>query len=240
MLVWTRFRLVLAKLGRVLVGGQRSMLCLPTWPAFVRAARQGPQCSLTAPFEGTITRLTLKVGQMVGPSTQAATIAGAGGLQVAADLSEVDVGRVKVGQEAEILLDALPERTFKGRVTDVASGGTSTQGVVNFPLTIGLEQADPAIKPGMTANVSSVVDRRDNVLLVPSRAIQVQGKQHLVRVLHEGQVIEVPVQIGLSGDNGTEILGDALWEGDLLVLSATTAGGVPRGVSGGLGGMMRR
>ena len=200
------------------------------------------QCCLTAPFDGTITYLELRVGQVVGPSTRAATLAGTGGLEIAADVAEADVARLKMGQEAEIVLDAMPERTFRGRVVDVARAGTNVQGVVNFPVTISLDQADPAIKPGMTANVSIIVDQRDNVLLVPSRAIQVQGRQYLVRVLHEGQIIEVPVQTGLSGDNGTEILGDALREGDLLVLNSTmtsgSAAGLPRGVPGGLGGMM--
>ncbi len=195
------------------------------------------QCALTAPFDGTITHLALKVGQMVGASTQAATLAGEGSLQVAADLSEVDVAKVKVGQEATVLLDALPDSSFQGRVIDVASTGTSTQGVVNFRLTISLEKADATIKPGMTANVSIVVDRRENVLLAPSRAIQVQGRQHLVRVLHEGQIIEVPVEIGLSGDNGTEILGDTLREGDQLVLNGTTTTQSSRGMTGGFGGL---
>lgn len=198
------------------------------------------QCSLTAPFDGTISSLDLKVGQMAGASTQVATLAGTGSLEVTANLAEVDVDKVKVGQEVDVLLDAMPERTFKGRVGDVAQTGTSTQGVVNFPVTIYLEQTDPAIRPGMTANATVVVDRRENVLLVPNRAIQVQGKQHLVRVVHEGQVIELAVEIGLSGSNGTEILGDTLREGDLLALNGATTAGATRGVAGGFGGMMLR
>jgi HlyD family secretion protein len=191
------------------------------------------QCSLTAPFDGTITRLPLRIGQMAGASTQAATLAGTGGLQITADMAEADVAKVKAGQEATIVLDAMPDRTFQGRVTNVANAGTSTQGVVNFAVTISLEGADAAVKPGMTANVSIVVDQRDNVLLAPSRAIQAQGQQHIVRVLHEEQVIEVPVEVGLSGDNGTEILGDTLREGDLLVLNgSTTTTAMPRGMGG--------
>jgi HlyD family secretion protein len=202
------------------------------------------QCCLTAPFDGTLTSLDLRAGQMAGPSTQAARLAGTGGLEVAADMAEADVASVKVGQEAEIVLDAMPERAFTGRVAGVASAGTNVQGVVNFPITISLDEADAAIKPGMTANVAIVVDQRDDVLLAPSRAIQVQGRQHLVRVLHEGQVIEVPVEVGLSGDNGTEILGDTLREGDVLVLNGATtaspAAGLQRGMPGGLGGIMLR
>lgn len=195
--------------------------------------------TLVAPFDGTVARLSLQVGQMVNASTQAGLLSVPDSYDITADMSEVDVARVKVGQEVNITLDALPDRTFKGRVTKVAAVGTSVQGVVNYPVTIHLEQADPAIKPGMTANASIIVDRRDDVLLVPSRAIRSQGNQRFVRVLFQGQTIDVPVQVGLSGDGGTEILGDVLKEGDEVVLNvaanqAQRALGIP-----GMGGMMR-
>jgi RND family efflux transporter MFP subunit len=202
------------------------------------------QCCLRAPVAGTIAALSVKAGQTVGPSTTVATLSGSGALQVVADLSEVDVARVTAGQEAEVLFDAMPDRAFHGRVVQVASTGTSIQGVVNFAVTIALDGVDPAIRPGMTANVTIIAERRENVLLVPSRAIQVRGARHLVRVVREGQVTEVPVQIGLSGDNGTEVLGDTLREGDLVVLNDTgTAAGAQIGGLRGFGvggGMIRR
>lgn len=194
------------------------------------------QTCLTAPVDGVITRLDVQVGYTVGPSTPAGTLTSDSNLQVTANLPEVDVARVKAGQEAEITIDALPDRSMKGSVVAVAAAGTSTQGVVNYPATIRLDQADPAIKAGMTANVTIVVDRRDNVLLVPSRAIRTQGGQRMVRVLYQGQSIEVPVQIGLSGDGGTEILGDALKEGDVVLLNTTPSSqrGMPGVPSGGM------
>lgn len=196
--------------------------------------------SLTAIFDGTVTRLSLQVGQSVNASTQVGLLAVPDSFDINADMSEVDVARVKVGQEVDITLDALPNTTLKGHVTKVAASGTSTQGVVNYPVTIHLDKADPAIKPGMTANASIVVDRRDNVLLVPSRAVRTQGGQRLVRVLYQGQTIDVPVQVGLSGDSGTEVLGDALKEGDEVVLN-TGATQSQRGIPGmgGMGGGFR-
>lgn len=199
------------------------------------------QCRLVAPFDGTIASLDLDVGQSVSLGAAVGTLIGASGLEVRSDLSEVDVAKVKVGQEVEVVLDALSDLTFTGRVIKVATTGTSSQGVVNYPVTIALEKSDPAIKVGMSANVAIIVDRRENVLLVPNRAIQVLGQQHVVRVLHEGQIIEVPVQVGLAGDNGTEILGDTLREGDTLVLNSTTGATTTSRVGGmGLGGVMIR
>ncbi len=195
-----------------------------------QAQRSLAQCCLKAPADGVVTGLSLQVGQSVAPNTTIATLAGNSGLEVVADMVEADVARVEVGQEAEILLDAMPGRPLRGRVVDIARTGTSTQGVVTFPITLSLEEADPAVKPGMTANVTIVVDRRDDVLVAPSRAVQVRGQQHLVRILREGEVVELPVQIGLSGDNGIELLGDTVRDGDLLVVNSSGAASSPAGM----------
>lgn len=198
-----------------------------------QARKRLEDASLIAPFDGTITRLTLQVGQMVGASTQAGTLADLSALEVQADMSEVDVAKIRVGQEVDITIDALPDRTFKGHVTKVALAGVSTQGVVNYPITIRFDQVDPAIKPGMTANASIIIDRRDNVLLTSSRAIRTQGGRRYVRVLYQGQQIDVPVQVGMTGDAGIELLGDTVKEGDVLVLNTTTS--VLRNMTPGMG-----
>ncbi len=189
----------------------------------VELAKRGlEQMTLQAPFDGTIAQLDLEVGQVVGPSSPVGVLAGDERLQVVADMSEVDVALIAEGQEVEITLDALPERTFKGHVTDVALAGVSTQGAVNFPVTIALDEADPIVRPGMSASISVITERRENVLLVPSRAIYAQGRDRVVYVWRGGQVEAVPVQIGMSGDSGTEILGDSLSEGQEIILSGGT------------------
>ena len=195
--------------------------------ALQQAKNKLAQTRLVAPFDGTVTRLNLLVGQMVNAGAQVASLADLTALEVVADMSEVDVARIAVGQEVNVTLDALADRTFQGHVTRVALAGTAVQGVVNYPVAIRLDRPDPAIKPGMTANASIIVERRDNVLLVPSRAIRSQSGRRYVRVLYKGQTIDVPVQVGLTGDGGVEILpdpaaGETVREGDVLVLNVTT------------------
>jgi len=122
----------------------------------------------------------------------------------------------------EIVRDALPGRTFQGQGSQVALAGTTTQGVVNYPVTIQFQEVDEAIRPGMTANATIVIERRENVLLVPHRAIRSQNGQRVVRVLRDGQGQEVVVQAGLTGEGQTEILGDTLHEGAVLLLTSAT------------------
>lgn len=180
-----------------------------------------PAC-LTAPFDGTVTHLNLHVGQVVGPTTQVATIAGLDALEIVADLSEIDVAAVELGQEVELRFDALPDQVFQGHVARLAATGTVVQGVVNYPVTIHLDEPVAAIRPGMSANASIIIDRRDNVLLVPNRTIRSQGGQYMVRVLRNGLPVDTPVQLGLSGDINSEVLGDTLKEGDTLIVHSAS------------------
>lgn len=193
---------------------------------------------LVAPFEGTVADVYVQVGQMVGASTQAVMLTDLSQLNVAVTLSEVDVPKIKVGQEAQVTLDAVPGVTFSGRVDEVDLVGVTTQGVVNYPATVILSNPNDVIRPGMNASVGIVLDQRTDVVLVPNRAVRTVGRQHVATVLYQGQQIDVPVTIGLTGETQTEVV-DGLREGDVVLIgtTTTTARGVP-GV-GGLGGLGR-
>jgi hypothetical protein len=107
--------------------------------------------------------------------------------------------------------------------------------VVNYPVVVTLIDPDPTIiKTGMTANVAIVVDRRDNVLLVPNRAIRTVAGRRTVQVVRPviGQ-IPTPITVGLANDTQTEVL-SGLNEGDVVAI-AGTASRTPQ-IGGGPGG----
>jgi RND family efflux transporter MFP subunit len=178
---------------------------------------------LLAPFDGTVVAVSTTTGDAVTPGTVAVQLADLRSLQVLVQVSEVDVNRVKTGQAVDLTLDAVSGQTFSGTVAAIGYLGTTTQGVVNFPVTVLIPNPDPALKPGMTASAAVVTDQKTNVLLVPNRAIHVSGGQRTVTVLFEGQQIPVTVQVGLSNDTQSEITGGQLRAGDTIVLNATTA-----------------
>ena len=99
---------------------------------------------------------------------------------------------------------------------------TVSQGVVNYPVTVQVTDADARVLPGMTAAVTIIVAQHDNVLLVPNRAIHTSGAGRTVTVLFQGQQISVPVTIGLVGTTYTEVDGTSLKEGDEVVISTST------------------
>jgi hypothetical protein len=107
-------------------------------------------------------------------------------------------------------------------------------------VTIALDQTDKQIRPGMTANVTVVVEQRDNILLVPNRAVRASGKQKIVNVLLDGKSTPVNVTLGMSGDTQSEVV-SGLNEGDVVVVQQTTTttsqgGGGFGGPGGGFGG----
>ena len=188
---------------------------------------------LVAPFDGTVVAISVQEGDSVSSGTAAVTLADLSHFKVSVDVSELDVNRISVGQEAELSLDAVSGQTFVGRVTDVAFMGSVNQGVVTYPVTVVVDKPDPALRPGMTAAVSITTDLRENVLIVPNRALVASGGQRTVTVLFEGQQISVPVTLGLVGDTTSEVVASSLKEGDTVVVKAITANSAQ-----GFGGMM--
>jgi HlyD family secretion protein len=131
------------------------------------------QAQVIAPFDGVITGVNITLGQdtstISGGAIQMATL---GDLQITVDLAEVDVDQIQVGQDVQVSLDALPDATVDGKVALVYPAGTLTSGVVDYPVTINLVNPPAGVMAGMTANVDIVIQEKDNVLMVPNRAVK--------------------------------------------------------------------
>jgi macrolide-specific efflux system membrane fusion protein len=156
-------------------------------------AYQATQDSIvTAPIDGTVANLSATVGSNVsasgagasgsssnssGSSSTASTstvvvIGNFSALNIKAQVSEVDVPKIKAGQKATITLDAFADKTFVGTVSSVDTIGTSSSGVVTFNVYITFVAPPANIQPGMSATVIIQTARKDDTLFVPSTAIQ--------------------------------------------------------------------
>lgn len=200
--------------------------------ALQQAQRNLAEATLRAPFAGVVTAVNYAPGDTARPDLPGIIIADPSQLYLRVNIAEVDIAQIQVDQEAEVILDAMPDRALAGRVTNIAPAARSELGVVNYPVTIAIAEADPRIKPGMTGNVRIAVGRRENVLMVPHRAIRRSRGQHVVVVLRDGQRVETPVRIGFSNDTMTEVV-EGLRQGELVVLNPTTS---QSGLNGGLFG----
>lgn len=201
-----------------------------------QAKRNIEKARLYAPFDGVVSQVNVSVGD--NASGVAVIVVDLSQLQVKVTIAEVDVAKIKVGQTAQMTMDALSGKTYNAKILSIAPVATVTQGVVNYSVTASISDNDGAIKPGMTTNLAITVEQRENVLLVPLRAVRTQSNQRTVTVQYQGQEISVPVTVGLTNDQFAEITSQGLKEGDQVVIAQTTtrsganvpgAGGFPGG-----------
>lgn len=179
--------------------------------------------SLLAPFAGTITAVEIKAGDIVSAGDPAFRIDDLDSLYIDLQISEVDLASLQVGQKATLEFDAIADQTYNGEVTEIGMIGSVSQGVVNYPVTVRITDADGSIRPGMTATVNIITAEANDVLMAPNKAIKTSGGQQSVVVLFEGQQISVPVTVGLVGDSYSEIVSTQLREGDVLVLNGASS-----------------
>jgi HlyD family secretion protein len=178
---------------------------------------------LAAPFDGTVTAVYSKEGDQVVPGTVSFRMDDLSRLLVEVEIPEVDINRIQVGQPVRLSFDAFLGSEYQGSVAQVSQVGTAVQGLVNFIVTIELEDGRGEVLPGMTAAVNIVVEQLDDVLLVPNRAVRSIEGQRVVYVLREDNPMPQPVQIiiGAISDVVSEVVSGELEEGDTIVLNPT-------------------
>jgi HlyD family secretion protein len=193
---------------------------------------------LTAPFNGTITQANAIPNAVVSVGTQAFRIDDLSNLVIDVQVVEIDINQVQAGQPASITFDAIPNKTYTGKVIKTDLSGTVGQSSVTFSITVQLTDADALVKPGMAANVTIVTNQVENALLVPSTSVFTDtGGQQYVYLVQNGVSTSVPVTIGAVSDSTTQITNDTLKEGDTIVLSfASTSSSSGFGFMGGGGG----
>jgi len=183
---------------------------------------------ITAPASGVLTNFNLANGNYVNGITTSSTtssnvslgniLLSEGSLQASAGLTEIDIVGVTPGQKVTMTLDAFSGKTFTGKVLAINTNGSVSSGVTTYPVTIAFDTGLPNIYPNMAVSVQIITGVKDNVLLVPSGAVQTANGASTVRVMKNGQVTVVPVEVGLSNDTETEITA-GLSEGDEVVTS---------------------
>jgi HlyD family secretion protein len=195
------------------------------------------QAMIKAPFAGSVTFVEVKPGDQVSSGTVAVGIADLSRMLVDVEVSEIDINRIQVGQQVSLNFDAVLDRTYRGEVIEIGLTGTIVQGVVNFKVTVELIDPDEGIKPGMTAAVNIVVMQLENVLLVPNRAVRVEDGERVVYIMQDGMPIKMPIELGVSSDTYSEVVGGGLEEGDAIILNPPTTFFEPGGQPGFMGGM---
>jgi HlyD family secretion protein len=185
---------------------------------------------ILAPIDGVVVARQYDVGQTVAASFQAPTLFTIAQdltkMQVAADVSESDIGTVKVGQPVRFNVDAYPDRDFRGRVSQIRLNATVNQNVVTYPVIVEVANPEQMLRPSMTANVAIEVARVKNALRIPNAALRWRPEA-------KGTGSPEERAAGLGSGRGTAAMARQVGQGG-------GAGGGTGGGGGGAAGSGRR
>ena len=184
---------------------------------------QAEKNSLRSPLNGLITKVDAKLGEIAAANLVIVKIISEAKYQIEANVAEVDVADIKIGDVAVITLDAYStDKEFSAAVIKIDPAETIIDNVPTYKVTFEFAEENAAIKPGMTADLDITTAVKENVLIVPQRAVLKKNGDKIVRVLENDVLTEKNVLTGLRGENGEIEIVSGLNEGETIVLSVKT------------------
>jgi HlyD family secretion protein len=198
---------------------------------------------IRSPIDGVVISRTIDVGQTVAASLQAPELFIIANdlrrMQVNANVSEADIGLIGEGKPAAFTVDAYPQKTFTGRISQVRYNATIVDGVVTYVTLIEVSNDDLLLRPGMTANVTFEVAKADGVLRIPNAALRFDPQPPTVGagvplnrnpssprvfVLKGNNPTKVEIKTGLSDGAYTQLVEGNLKEGDPVITDRLLTG----------------
>ena len=199
--------------------------------------------TITAPIDGVVLAKKVEEGQTVASAMTTPTLfiiaQDLTDMRVIADIDEADIGGVKEGQRVTFTVDAFPEDTFNGSVTQVRQQATTESNVVTYEVVISARNDELKLKPGLTANVTIFTAEKNNVLAVPSKALRFQPTEAMLAEDESIEPVEaeqkvwqlkdkvfkaIAVKTGTTNGTLTEIV-SGLKEGDEVITEFQIVGG---------------
>ena len=178
--------------------------------------------NLTAPFTGTLIEWDLDADaamtRTVTPNVPVGTLVDTEQHDIRVNIDETEIGKVQVGHFVRITLDAFPDDLITGRVSRIGLVGQSMQGIIVYPVEIEIDSNDLPIRPQMTAAVDIVADSKQDVVLVPNRALRRDQQGVYVEVVENNTLRRVDIRVGVDNEQSTEVL-SGLEPGQIVVTS---------------------
>ncbi|NVN90020.1 MAG: efflux RND transporter periplasmic adaptor subunit [Desulfuromonadales bacterium] len=222
---------------------------------------------IRSPVDGVVISRAIDVGQTVAASFQTPTLFTIAQdltkMQIEVSVDEADISRLQQNQSVSFTVDSYPEQSFRGKVVQIRNAPIITQNVVTYVVVVNVDNSDLKLKPGMTANVSVEVAKKDGVLKLPPSALRFKPKTGVegakearpakapsadtsgkpirrtssdqqVYILKDKKPLAVTVKTGIANNSSIELLEGTLKEGDQVIIEQS--GGDSKKKSGGMGG----
>ncbi|MCX8034608.1 MAG: efflux RND transporter periplasmic adaptor subunit, partial [Thermodesulfovibrio sp.] len=187
---------------------------------------------IVSPVTGVVIAKNVEVGQTVAASFQTPTLFTIAPdltkMQVDTNVDEADISKIKKGMETSFTVDAYPDRKFQGTVSQIRLSPTVTQNVVTYNVVISVDNSHLLLKPGMTANVTFVVESKKGVIKIPNAALRFKmpdsppSRQQGVWVIRNGKPVRVNIKTGISDGEWAELIEGDLKEGEEVIIDIGT------------------
>lgn len=193
---------------------------------------------ILSPVDGIVVSRNVDVGQTVAASFQTPTLFNIAQdltkMQIDSSIAEADIGKIKVGQPVEFTVDAYADSPFKGSVSEIRNAPINVQNVVTYDVVIHVANPELKLKPGMTANVTVVIDSKKDVVRIPNAALRFrltekrgkseQKKEKVsgsgVWVIEKDKPKRIGVTTGISDGSYSELVSDSIKEGQELIVES--------------------
>lgn len=197
--------------------------------------------TIKSPIKGTVIEKKKKAGDTIDSNAELCTIYDLSYLKMTMNIDELDISKVKVGQEVTVTADAVQGQTFKGKVTKINMAGTTTNGVTTYPIEVQIEDTE-GLLPGMNVSTEIIVNQVEDVVAIPVGAV-VRGDKVLVKTGNTSTddptvpagYEYVNVETGVSNDQYVEIK-SGINEGDEIAYIFSASANMD--MYGGYGGEM--
>jgi HlyD family secretion protein len=204
------------------------------------------KATIRSPISGVVLQRQIEPGRTVAASFQTPVLfvlaADLKRMTLALDIDEADMGLVRAGEDADFTVDAFPDRTFTGKVRSVRNAAKTVQGVVTYQAILDVANPDLALRPGMTATAAVKTAQVHDALLVPNAALRFApstdsstlavsgqsavrrtGNAHQVWILRDGAPAAIPLTIGMTDGQWTEVKRGDVTAGTPLITGVADA-----------------
>ncbi|MER2598865.1 MAG: efflux RND transporter periplasmic adaptor subunit [Caldilineales bacterium] len=175
--------------------------------------------ALITPIDGVVTELNITAGELPNSALPGVVVTDLSRFHINITVDEIDIGRLAVGQPVQVTLDALPEAQIVGHIEHIANTPTSGSGTVSYRITVVIDEADAALRSGLSATASITTQELKDIVLIPNRSIQVDrttGRAYVEKIVN-GVPTQTEVQLGARNDQSSQVL-SGLEAGDTLAI----------------------
>ncbi|MFA6338768.1 MAG: efflux RND transporter periplasmic adaptor subunit [Candidatus Paceibacterota bacterium] len=172
-----------------------------------------------SPIDGVVAKQNAKRGEIATAQVSVISINSSAQFEIESNIPESDIAKIKVGQSAEVTLDAYGDGVlFEAVVSSVEPDAKIIEGVPTYKTVLQFKQKDDRIKSGMTANINIVTNKKQNVLIIPSRSAFDESGIKYVNILENGQSVKKEIQVGLRGTDGNSEILSGINENDKVII----------------------